>query len=191
MLFLHATATPTSTLQHSQLDSRLPTLSLLHLRQRIPAHRRTAHARPSASTMITTHTDSPIATARHKPLLRLPLQKATPQITQTLLSPRTPRAAERATVHHTRRQARQAPSRATASEVDGAAHPTDERRQWAGCAEGLVWVDGLVACAWTGEAGGFVLLIGPGQDCGDQVEDLEFLGVGAVEGEELEEGICY
>lgn len=48
-----------------------------------------------------------------------------------------------------------------------------------------------MARARAGEAGSLVLLVGPGEDCGDEVKDLKFLGVGAVEGEELEEGVCY
>ena len=35
------------------------------------------------------------------------------------------------------------------------------------------------------------LLVGPAKEVGDNLENLEFLGVGAVEGEELEEVVCY
>jgi hypothetical protein len=35
------------------------------------------------------------------------------------------------------------------------------------------------------------LLVGPAEEVGDDLEDLEFLGVGAVEGEKLEEVVCY
>ena len=37
----------------------------------------------------------------------------------------------------------------------------------------------------------FALLVGPVEEAGDYLEDLEFLGVGAVEGEELEEVVGY
>ena len=45
--------------------------------------------------------------------------------------------------------------------------------------------------AWAGEAGGFELFVGPCEDGGEELEDLEFFGVGAVEGEELEDVVCY
>lgn len=37
----------------------------------------------------------------------------------------------------------------------------------------------------------FALLVGPVEEAGDYLEDLKFLGVGAVEGEELEEVVGY
>jgi len=43
-------------------------------------------------------------------------------------------------------------------------------------------VGGTAGCAATGalEAGGFALFVGPGEEGGDEEEDLEFLGVAAV-----------
>lgn len=45
--------------------------------------------------------------------------------------------------------------------------------------------------ARTGKTGLFALFVGPGEEGGDELEDLEFFGVGAVEGEEVEEVVCY
>lgn len=52
--------------------------------------------------------------------------------------------------------------------------------------------EGMVPCAsGTCETSLFALFVGPVEQPGDDLEDLEFLGVGAVEREELEEVICY
>ena len=37
----------------------------------------------------------------------------------------------------------------------------------------------------------FLLLVGPVKEGGDELQDLKLFGVGAVEGEEVEEVICY
>jgi hypothetical protein len=37
----------------------------------------------------------------------------------------------------------------------------------------------------------FALLVCPTQQGGDELKDLKLLGVGAVEGEEVEEVVCY
>ena len=34
------------------------------------------------------------------------------------------------------------------------------------------------------------LFVSPGEEGGDELQDLEFLGVGAVQGEEVEEVVC-
>lgn len=43
----------------------------------------------------------------------------------------------------------------------------------------------------TGEAGLFALLVGPAEQGSDELQDLELLGVGAVEGQEVKEVICH
>ena len=45
--------------------------------------------------------------------------------------------------------------------------------------------------ARAGQAGLFALFVGPAEEGGDELEDLEFFRVGAVEGEEVEEVVGY
>lgn len=69
--------------------------------------------------------------------------------------------------------------------------------EWrAGKAEGVsgaaaARAEGATGTAGTGETGFFALLVGPVEEVGHDLEDLEFFGVGAVEGQELEEVVCY
>jgi len=45
-------------------------------------------------------------------------------------------------------------------------------------------------CAWAGEASGFLLFFGPGEDGGHDLQDLEAFWVAAIQREELEEVVC-
>lgn len=58
--------------------------------------------------------------------------------------------------------------------------------------EGAVW-KAEAACGGSGpgKAGLFALLVGPVEVAGHDLEDLEAFGVAAVEGEEVEEVVCY
>lgn len=55
----------------------------------------------------------------------------------------------------------------------------------------MVRIDGLVRGAWTSEACRLLLFFRPREDCGHDLKDLEAFGVAAIEGEELEEVVCY
>lgn len=108
-------------------------IPLLHPRQRIPTNSRTPHPRSRTSTtMITAHTNPPTAhpTSRQS-LLRLSLEEATPQLTQTLFATsRTPQGAAQYTTTATLRcQPWQTRGRATPASTkgDGAADSSHER----------------------------------------------------------------
>jgi hypothetical protein len=50
---------------------------------------------------------------------------------------------------------------------------------------------GACGCSRAREAGLFTLIVRPAEEGGDELEDLELFGVGAVEGEEVEEVVRY
>ena len=131
------------------------------------------------------HTALPRTAAAALPLLRLPLQEVGPQLGQTLARQRRGRA------QRLRRQglaARRDVRRARAALVAGAevfdAEAVEGGRQ-AGRGRGPGRGLGV------GETGLLAFVVGPAEQGGDQLQDLEFFRVGSVEGEEVEEVVGY
>lgn len=121
--------------------------------------------------------DTPLPTSHapslpvHAALLRLALQEAAPQLREALLARRTRRLEHR-----------------IAAQARSARSPPERRLRQA---EAARRAGGAGDRAGAGEASFLALLFGPGEEGGDELEYLEFLRVGAVEGEEMDEVVGY